>query len=277
MVDNGWLLLWQDMVYLQEIVCFVKIMKSGDKVEFVSVLENVFVWLMVMLMCDNCFGQECLYYKECFVMQVWCEVQQVDIVVVNYYLFFVDIMLCDMGMVELLLNVNMIIFDEVYQLLEMVMLFFGEMLLMMQIFEFVCDMVVEGLSYVCDVVEWVKFGGDFECVVCDLCFVFVNDQIVCMLFVQFGDDYLMFGVFDVFDVVFDVFVLVFVSQVECVELFGVCLWCVCELQDLLVGWVVFGVVEVVVQVDVVVVGDNVVIDGDLNEKVCWVEVFVYIV
>lgn len=47
-------------------------------------------------------------------VKVCCEVMEVDVVVVNYYFFFVDIMLCDIGVVELLFSVEIVIFDEVY-------------------------------------------------------------------------------------------------------------------------------------------------------------------
>lgn len=39
---------------------------------------------------------------------------EVDVVVINYYLFFVDMVVKDMGFVELMFMVDVYIFDEVY-------------------------------------------------------------------------------------------------------------------------------------------------------------------
>lgn len=116
--DNGRLPSRQDTAYLQEIVRFAKITRSGDKAELASVPENAPVWSMVTSTRDNCLGQECPHYKECFVMQARREAQQADVVVVNHHLFFADIMLRDTGMAELLPSANTVIFDEAHQLPE---------------------------------------------------------------------------------------------------------------------------------------------------------------
>ena len=52
-----------------KIVRFAKITRTGDKAELASVPENSPVWSMVTSTRDNCLGQECPHYKECFVMQ----------------------------------------------------------------------------------------------------------------------------------------------------------------------------------------------------------------
>ncbi|RDT01822.1 ATP-dependent DNA helicase, partial [Burkholderia contaminans] len=145
--DNGRLPSRQDTAYLQEIVRFAKITKSGDKAELASVPETAPVWSMVTSTRDNCLGQECPHYKECFVMQARREAQQADVVVVNHHLFFADIMLRDTGMAELLPNANTVIFDEAHQLPETATLFFGETLSTTQILELARDTAAEGLDH----------------------------------------------------------------------------------------------------------------------------------
>ena len=44
---------------------------------------------------DNCMGQECNYYKDCFVMEARKRALAADVVVVNHHLFFADVMLRD--------------------------------------------------------------------------------------------------------------------------------------------------------------------------------------
>ncbi|MBK1822505.1 ATP-dependent DNA helicase [Burkholderia orbicola] len=275
--DNGRLPSRQDTAYLQEIVRFAKITKSGDKAELASVPENAPVWSMVTSTRDNCLGQECPHYKECFVMQARREAQQADIVVVNHHLFFADIMLRDTGMAELLPNANTIIFDEAHQLPETATLFFGETLSTTQILELARDTVAEGLSHARDAVEWVKLGGDLERAARDLRLAFADGQIVRMSLAQLGDDHAMFGALDALDVALDALASALASQAERAESLGACLRRARELQDLLAGWVAPGAAEAAAQADAAAAGDKAASDGDPNEKVRWVEVFAHTV
>ncbi|QRR10264.1 ATP-dependent DNA helicase [Burkholderia sp. MS455] len=271
--DNGRLPSRQDTAYLQEIVRFAKLTKSGDKAELASVPETAPVWSMVTSTRDNCLGQECPHYKECFVMQARREAQQADVVVVNHHLFFADIMLRDTGMAELLPNANTIIFDEAHQLPETATLFFGETLSTTQILELARDTVAEGLSHARDAVEWVKLGGDLERAARDLRLAFANDQIVRMSLAQLGDDHPMFGALDALEAALDALASALASQAERAESLGACLRRARELQDLLAGWVAPGAAEAAAKADEAAAGDKAASDGDPNEKVRWVEVF----
>ncbi|MBM2764812.1 ATP-dependent DNA helicase [Burkholderia anthina] len=275
--DNGRLPSRQDTAYLQEIVRFAKVTKSGDKAELASVPETAPVWAMVTSTRDNCLGQECPHYKECFVMQARREAQQADIVVVNHHLFFADIMLRDTGMAELLPNANTVIFDEAHQLPETATLFFGETLSTTQILELARDTVAEGLGHARDAVEWVKLGGDLERAARDLRLAFANDQIVRMSLAQLGDDHPMFGALDALETALDALASALASQAERAESLGACLRRARELQDLLAGWVTPGAAEAAAKADAAAAGDKTPPDGDPNEKVRWVEVFAHTV
>lgn len=274
--DNGRLPSRQDTAYLQEIVRFAKITKSGDKAELASVPETAPVWSMVTSTRDNCLGQECPHYKECFVMQARREAQQADIVVVNHHLFFADIMLRDTGMAELLPNANTVIFDEAHQLPETATLFFGETLSTTQILELARDTVAEGLSHARDAVEWVKLGGDLERAARDLRLAFANDQIVRMSLAQLGDDHPMFGALDALDAALDALASALAGQAERAESLGACLRRARELQDLLAGWVTPAAAEAAAKADAAAAA-NTAAGDDPGEKVRWVEVFAHTV
>ncbi|KVU70456.1 ATP-dependent DNA helicase [Burkholderia ubonensis] len=270
--DNGRLPSRQDTAYLQEIVRFAKVTRSGDKAELASVPENAPVWSMVTSTRDNCLGQECPHYKDCFVMQARREAQQADIVVVNHHLFFADIMLRDTGMAELLPNANTIIFDEAHQLPETATLFFGETLSTTQILELARDTVAEGLSHARDAVEWVKLGGALERAARDLRLAFADDTIVRMSLAQLGDDHPLFGALDELEAALDALASALASQAERAESLGACLRRARELQDLLAGWVAPGAAQAAAasaEAPESKAGEG----GDAGEKVRWVEVF----
>ena len=92
---------------------------------------------------DNCLGQDCPHYKECFVMKARREAMEADVVVVNHHLFFADVMLRDEGVAELLPACNTVIFDEAHQLPETASLFFGDSLSTTQLLDLARDARVE--------------------------------------------------------------------------------------------------------------------------------------
>lgn len=115
-----------DARYVHMIRTFAEHSGTGDKSELTDVPENATIWPSVTSTRDNCIGQDCSHYKDCFVMEARKRALAADVVVVNHHLFFADVMLRDEGVAELLPSANTIIFDEAHQLPEVAGLFFGE-------------------------------------------------------------------------------------------------------------------------------------------------------
>ncbi len=149
----------QDAAQLRDIIRFAKITQSGDKAELATVPEAAPVWGLVTSTRENCLGQECSHYKECFVMRARREAQQADMVVVNHHLFFADIMLRDSGVAELLPSANTVIFDEAHQLPATATLFFGDAISTSQFLELARDITAEGLQSARDAADWVDLGA----------------------------------------------------------------------------------------------------------------------
>lgn len=125
-VNEGRFMSREDAQYVHLIKRFAETSQSGDKNDLPTVPENATVWSAVTSTRDNCLGQECPDYKECFVMEARKRALAAEIVVVNHHLFFADVMLRDEGVAELLPASNTVIFDEAHQLPETAGLFFGE-------------------------------------------------------------------------------------------------------------------------------------------------------
>jgi ATP-dependent DNA helicase DinG len=143
----------EDVAHLHRIARFAKVSKSGDRAELAAVPENAAAWQSATSTRENCLGQECRQYKECFVMAARREALSADIVVVNHHLFFADVMLKDEGMAELLPACNAVIFDEAHQLPETATLFFGESLGSGQLLDLCRDTLVEAIAGAGDVPE----------------------------------------------------------------------------------------------------------------------------
>ncbi len=174
-LQNGRMTSREDVGYLREISRFLKMTSTGDKAELARVPENALVWNLVTSTRENCMGQECQYYQDCFVMKARREAQQADVVVVNHHLFFADVALKDTGVAELLPSANTVIFDEAHQLPDTATLFFGDSVSTSQILELCRDVLAEGLAHARDGAEWAKVVTPVEKAARDLRLTFSQD------------------------------------------------------------------------------------------------------
>jgi ATP-dependent DNA helicase DinG len=172
---NGRMTSREDVGYLREISRFLKMTQTGDKAELARVPETAPVWNLVTSTRENCVGQECQYYEDCFVMKARREAQQADVVVVNHHLFFADVALKDTGVAELLPSANTIIFDEAHQLPDTATLFFGESVSTSQVLELCRDVLAEGLSHARDGANWGQVVSVVEKAARDLRLTFPQD------------------------------------------------------------------------------------------------------
>ena len=142
-LDEGRLESREDAFRLRVIERFSRTTRTGDRAELAEVPEDAPVWQHATSTRENCLGQECPRYKDCFVMQARKNALAADLVVVNHHLFFADVALRDEGVAELLPSCNTVIFDEAHQLPETARLFFGDTLSTSQLIELARDARVE--------------------------------------------------------------------------------------------------------------------------------------
>jgi ATP-dependent DNA helicase DinG len=133
----------EDATRLRAIEHFAATSLTGDRAELADVPEDAPVWQHATSTRDNCLGQDCPNYKDCFVMRARKNALAADVVVVNHHLFFADVALRDEGISELLPSCNTVIFDEAHQLPETARLFFGETLSTSQLVELARDARLE--------------------------------------------------------------------------------------------------------------------------------------
>ena len=133
----------EDAARLRRIERFAATTISGDRADLAEVPEDAAVWQHATSTRENCLGQECPNYKDCFVMRARKNALAADVVVVNHHLFFADVALRDEGVAELLPSCNTVIFDEAHQLPETARLFFGETVSTAQLVELARDVRLE--------------------------------------------------------------------------------------------------------------------------------------
>src|SRR5438094_2439357 len=133
----------EEVSQLHRIERFAAMTTTGDRADLADVPEDAPVWAHATSTRDNCLGQECPDYRDCFVMRARRNALAADLVVVNHHLFFADVVLRDEGIAELLPACNTLVFDEAHQLPETARMFFGESVSTTQLTELARDARLE--------------------------------------------------------------------------------------------------------------------------------------
>jgi len=113
--------------------------KSGDIGDLNEVPEDSRIWPSVTSTVDNCIGQNCSYFEDCFVNKARKAAMASEVVVVNHHLFFADKALKDDGFGALLPDVDTVIFDEAHQIPDIASNFLGNSFSSWQVMELAGD------------------------------------------------------------------------------------------------------------------------------------------
>jgi ATP-dependent DNA helicase DinG len=117
--------------------------KSGDLSESDLLEDNSPLWPKVTSTIDNCLGQECPSYSDCFIAEARRKAQEADIVVINHHLLMSDMALKSSGQGEILPSADAYIIDEAHQLPEIATQFLGNRISSHQIQELCRDSIRE--------------------------------------------------------------------------------------------------------------------------------------
>ncbi len=119
---------------------------GGDISNCKAIDEKDLIWQKVTSTSDNCVGQECQFFSECYLMQARRQAQSADIVIINHYLLFSDMALKEEGFGELLPDCDAYIIDEAHQLPDIASSFFGISVSSNQLYSLAQNVQLEYLS-----------------------------------------------------------------------------------------------------------------------------------
>ncbi|PPD50835.1 MAG: helicase [Methylobacter sp.] len=115
----------EDAASLAKISSWAKRTKTGDVSEMSDVAEADPIWYQATSSIDNCLGQDCPDFAECFLVKARKKAQESEILVVNHHLLCADWSIRDNGFGELLPNAEVVIIDEAHQLADTASNFLG--------------------------------------------------------------------------------------------------------------------------------------------------------
>jgi len=151
----------EDVTHLHLVNQYAKHSIDGDRAELDTIPESSSIWPQVTSTKENCLGQDCSFYKECFVMSARKKALAADVTIVNHHLFFADLNMKEEGISELLPKATTVIFDEAHQIPDIASIFFGKNISTSKISEIVQDGFQIYLKHMKDV-------SDFELILNDL-------------------------------------------------------------------------------------------------------------
>ena len=129
---------------------------TGDLAEMPSLAEESALRPAVTSTTENCLGQGCDFYEDCFVFKARRLAEEADITVVNHHLYLADLGLRERGHGELLPAADAVIFDEAHQLPELASQFFSRSLSSHQWFDLARDAKAAYLEEAADMPEFTK-------------------------------------------------------------------------------------------------------------------------
>lgn len=124
---------------------WASVTRTGDIAELAAVPADRAVWGRATSTVDNCLGQECPAFGECFLMEARRRAQEADLVVVNHHLLMADMALKEGGFGEVLPSAEAYILDEAHQLPDVAAQFFGLNLSSRQLLDLLRDVQLDYL------------------------------------------------------------------------------------------------------------------------------------
>lgn len=109
--------------------------KDGDLSQVNFLQDDSSALPFVTSTADNCLGNDCPSFSDCFVAKARRHAMDSDIIVINHHLLMADLVLKEDGFGELLPKADAYIIDEAHQLPDVASVFFGQNLSSRQLME----------------------------------------------------------------------------------------------------------------------------------------------
>jgi len=136
--------------------------RSGDLSETDILEDNSSLWPKVTSTVDNCLGQACPDYSDCFIVEARKQAQEADVVVINHHLLMSDFALKASGNGEVLPSADAFIIDEAHQLPAVASQFLGSRVSSHQVLELCRDSVREMQQEAKDMAEIADHAAKIE-------------------------------------------------------------------------------------------------------------------
>jgi ATP-dependent DNA helicase DinG len=158
----------RDIADMESIRRWARRTETGDIAEVSDVQESSPLWPAATSSVDNCLGQDCPAFNDCFLVKARRRAMEADVLVINHHLLWADWVLKSDGFGELLPEADAIVVDEAHQFAETAAQFLGLSIGARQLNELAHDVVVEQLKDARDQSELAREAEKLENLTADL-------------------------------------------------------------------------------------------------------------
>ncbi len=148
----------------------------GELSELKQIPENTPLRPLITSTTDNCLGQACDHFRDCFVFKARKQAAEADVTVVNHHLFFADMTLKESGYGELLPAAEVIVLDEAHQLPELASEFFSQSLSSWQMLALLGDSRAAYYEEAADLPDFLACLDNMEKAIGDLRLAFAQPE-----------------------------------------------------------------------------------------------------
>jgi ATP-dependent DNA helicase DinG len=110
----------------KKLAAWIKETRFGDRAELPWLADNTSLWEELSCASDQCLGNACLSFEDCFLNELRREAARSRIVVVNHHLFFADLKIKTSGFGEVIPRFQAAVFDEAHKIEEIATDYLGE-------------------------------------------------------------------------------------------------------------------------------------------------------
>ncbi len=167
---------YQQMTDLHEIVRWSSITQTGDINELDMIEDNAALSLQITSTTENCLGQGCPDYDNCFVFKNRKAAMEADLVITNHHLLLADMSLREGGFGEVLPLADTIVFDEAHQLPELASNYFSQVISSRQLLDLVADIRLADREEAGDIDQLPELLSRFEKTLRDARLVFGRED-----------------------------------------------------------------------------------------------------
>lgn len=167
---------YQNMSDLQEVVQWSSSTKTGDINELGMIEENSVIRSRITSTTENCLGQSCPSFDDCFVFKNRKAALESDLVITNHHLLLSDMSLREKGFGEVLPLADVIVFDEAHQLPELASTYFSQTMSTRQLLELITDIKTADHEEAGDIEELAGALAKFEKLIRDVRLVFGRED-----------------------------------------------------------------------------------------------------
>ena len=128
---------------IEEINGWIRTTAAGEVNELERLPEKSPLRFQLTSTPENCLGQECEYYSECFVYRARRRALDADVLVVNHHLLFADMAIKQGGFGEILPKTDVLVLDESHQIPDVAGRFFSQSFTSRQCQELLKDLMTE--------------------------------------------------------------------------------------------------------------------------------------